>query len=177
MGYAVHAQRFSRSDSDWKISVGVNALGSTGSRNPIRNLDQLAFINPLALAVEHQWSQEFALEQDLSFNGFRQGAILYGAPLEGKDLNYFSTNTNIKWYFTNYLFNAEWLDLYISGGIGIFKMDKLTTSANVSGGTQYWFSDHIAVRLQASIKLATNPTDHPYADSHFQYAFLVVYRL
>ena len=176
IGYTIHAQRFQRFDSDWKVGVGINAVGSLGTRNPVKNLGDFAFQFPLAVTVEHQWSEQFALEQDITLNGFKAGAVLDGITLSEK-LTYFSTNTNLKWYFTDYLFDVDWLDLYISGGLGIFYMDEINTSANLSAGAQYWFNETIAVRLQSTGKLATNPKDHIYANNHFQHVLQVVFRL
>ena len=176
IGYTVHAQRFNSFDSDWKVGVGGNAVGSLGTRNPVKNLNKFAFQFPLAVTVEHQWSDQFAIEQDITINGFKAGEILDGITLTEK-LTYFSTNTNFKWYFTDYLFELEELDLYIGAGLGIFHMDEINTSANLSAGVQYWFNEFIAVRLQSTGKLATNPKDHIYANNHFQHTLQVVFRL
>lgn len=177
MGYTVNAQRFNRYNSDWKISVGLNAVGSLGTRNPVAKLNEFAFQFPIAAAVEHQWSEQFALEQDISLNGFKSGDSFDGGRISEEKITYFTTNTNLKWYFTNYLFDLEELDLYISGGLGVFYMDEINTSANLSAGAQYWFNENIGVRLQATGKIATNPKDHFYANNHFQHSLMVVFRL
>lgn len=177
IGYTVHAQRFSRFERDWKVSVGLNTVGSPGTHNPVGQISEFAFQFPLAVAIEHQWSEEFAVEQDISLNGFKAGAVLDGSKILDKRLTYFSTNTNLKWYFTDYLFDLEYLDLYISGGLGIFTMDKTNTSANLSAGAQYWFSDNIAVRLQSTAKFASNHKNEYYANNHFQHVLQIVFRL
>ncbi|MEO5790392.1 MAG: hypothetical protein ACOH2D_17645 [Gelidibacter sp.] len=176
IGHTVNAQRFHRFQSDWKVSVGVNAVGSLGTRNPFKKLGDFAFQFPLAVAIEHQWSEQFALEQDITLNGFKTGTTLDTGTLSEK-LTYFSTNTNLKWYFADYLFDVEYFDLYLSGGLGIFYMDEINTSSNLSAGAQYWFNENIAVRLQSTAKFATNPKDHLYANNHFQYVLQVVFRL
>ncbi|MGC1632164.1 MAG: hypothetical protein WA749_08645, partial [Gelidibacter sp.] len=129
VGQTVNAQRFHRFQSDWKASVGINAVGSLGTRNPVEKIGDFAFQFPLAVAIEHQWTEQFALEQDIMLNGFKSGDVLDGQTLSEK-LTYFSTNTNLKWYFSNHLFSLEYLDLYISGGLGIFYMDEINTSTN-----------------------------------------------
>lgn len=177
IGHTVHAQRFTNPESDWKVSVGLNAVGNLGTRNPVKNLDQFAFKFPLMFAVEHQWSEQLAVELDLSLNGFNKGDIVDGSTVLNKDLTYFSTNTNLKWYFTNYFFDAEWLDLYVSGGVGIFKLDKTNTSANLSAGAQYWFNENIGLRLQFTAKLAANHKTELYANNHYQHSLLVFFRL
>lgn len=176
MGFTAHAQRYGF-QSDWKASIGVNAVGSLGTRNPVSKLDEYAFSFPIMVAVERQWSEHYALEQDLSLNQFKAGKPLDGgAPKES--FTYFSTNTNFKWYFTDYLFqDLDALDLYVSGGLGIFYMSELNASANLSAGVQYWFSDKIAVRLQSAGKFAANANNHQYDNNHFQHSLLVVFRM
>lgn len=176
MGYTANAQRFHRFESDWKVSVGVNTVVSSGTLNPFRTRD-FAFQFPLAVAVEHQWSEQFALEQDITLNGFKAGDAFDGHTFSDKNITYFSTNTNLKWYFTDHLFDVEWLDLYISGGLGVFLMDEINTSANLSGGVQYWLNENVALRFQSTGKFATNPKDHLFANNHFQHVLQVVFRL
>ena len=176
MGYTVNAQRFNRFGSDWKVSVGVNAVGNLGTRNPFERLGEYGFQFPLAVALEHQWTEQFALEQDLSLNGFKAGKFLdNGIPSE--NLTYFSTNTNFKWYFTDYLFDVEWLDLYAKAGVGIFYMSELNSSANLSGGALFWINEDIGISLQTTAKLAVNAKDRQYANNHWQHMLQVVFRL
>lgn len=177
LGYTtVNAQRFRAFDKDWKVSVGVNAVGNLGSRNPVEGLGDYGFRFPLAVALERQWTEEFALEQDLSLNGFKAGKYLNdGYP--SKNLTYFSTNSNLKWYFGDYLFDSELIDLYASAGIGIFYMSELNASANLSGGVQYWINQKIAIRLQTTGKFAANANDREYANNHWQHVLQVVFRL
>ncbi|WP_133756421.1 hypothetical protein [Gelidibacter sediminis] len=176
MAYTVQAQRFNSYENNWKISAGLNAVGSLGTRNPVERLDEFGFRFPLAFAVERQWSKELALEQDITFNGFKSGQIFDNVASD-KKIAYFSTNTTLKWYFTDYLFDAEWLDLYVGGGVGLFYMDDFNTSANLSAGAQYWFNQNFGVKLQSTGKFAANPKNHRYANNHFQYVLAAVFRL
>lgn len=177
LGYStVNAQRFRSFDRDWKASVGINAVGNLGSRNPVKDLGNYGFQFPIAVAIERQWNEQFALEQDLSLNGFKAGKYLNnGYP--SKNLTYFSTNSNLKFYFGDYLFDQEWLDIYASVGVGLFYMSEMNASANLSGGFQFWLSDNIALRLQTTAKFAANSKNRQYANNHFQHVFQVVFRL
>ena len=179
IGYTANAQRFRQFDKDWKVGIGVNAVGSLGSRNPVKGLDKYAFRFPLAVSVERQLTEEFAFEQDLSLNGFNKGNTIDGIGIKSvnQSFMYFSTNSNLKWYFGDYLFEADWLDLYVSGGLGIFYMEELNGSANLSAGVQYWFNDNIGLRLQSTGKFAFNPDNYVYANNHFQHVLQVVFRL
>ena len=178
MGYTVHAQRFNRYrfDPDWKVSVGVNAVGNLGTRNPVEKLGDYGFQFPLAVALEHQWTEQWALEQDITLNGFKEGRFLdNGVPSE--NLTYFSTNTSAKFYFSDYLFELDWLDLFAKGGLGIFYMDELNTSINFSGGALFWISEDVGVSLQTTGKFAMGARNRQYANNHWQHVLQVVFRL
>lgn len=176
LGYTAEAQRFNTYTNEWKISVGLNAVGSLGTRNPVAKLDEFAFRFPIIVAGEYQWTEHFAVEQNISLNGFKKGKVFDKGRVSDKDLTYFSTDTSLKWYFSSYLYDYEELELYLSAGVGIFHMDELNTSANLTGGVQYWFDDNLGVRFQATGKFATSPKDHMFSNNHFQHALQVVYR-
>ena len=176
IGFSANAQRFGF-QSDWKASVGLNAVGSLGTRSPFNRIDEFAFEFPVMAAIEYQWSEHFAVELDISLNRFKAGKRLDGGKPK-ESFAYFSTNPTIKWYFTDYIFNnAEDWDLYISGGAGIFYMNEMNSSINLGAGVQYWFSPNVAVRLQSTAKFATSVKGHRYDNNHFQHALLVVFRM
>lgn len=171
--YNAHAQRFSEG---WQLNAGFNAVGNLGTQNPLDKLGQYAFRNPLIVGIENRWVREYSIEQDISLNGFKKGKYLNdGYPTE--NLTYFSTNTTFKWHFSDYLYDAEQVELYAGGGVGIFYMDELNTSLNLSGGVQYWFGDYFGIRLQTIAKLAVSHKNRKYANNHWQHVLQVVYRL
>ena len=163
-------------DSPWKLSVGVNAVGSLGTRQPFARLGDFQFKNPLALAIEHKWSKYFAIEQDLTFNGYEVENEIDGGILK-KDYTYISTNTYIKYYFSDALFNADWLDLYAGAGFGIFTVNELNSSGNLALGGTIWVTDKIGIRLQGVGKFAVNAKDRQFDNNHFQYMLLAVFKL
>jgi len=162
--------------SPWKLSVGVNAVGSLGTRQPFARLGDFQFKNPIALAIENRWSKYFALEQDLTFNGYEVKNEIDGGVLT-EDFTYFSTNTYIKYYFSDVLFDADWLDLYAGAGFGIFVVDELNSSGNLALGGTVWVSDKIGIRLQGVGKFAVNAKDRQFDNNHFQYMLQVVFKL
>lgn len=168
-----------RNVDSWTISVGVNAVGSLGTRNPVGKLDQFEFGRPIALGVEHQWSRLLSIEQDITFNRFNERSEIDGVTLS-ESLNYFSTNTYLKYYYSNDLFkntDLNWLDLYAGGGLGLFSIDELNTSANLVLGGKIWVSDNIGIRLQGVGKFAFNHKDSRFDNNHFQYMLQVVFKL
>lgn len=163
-------------DSPWKLSVGVNAVGSLGTRQPFSRLGDFQFKNPLALAIEHKWSKFFAIEQDLTLNGYEVKNEIDNGVLRD-DYFYISTNTYIKYYFSDVLFEADWLDLYAGAGFGIFSVDELNSSGNLALGGTIWVSEKIGIRLQGIGKFAVNAKDRQFDNNHFQYVMQVVFKL
>ena len=160
----------------WKLSVGVNAVGSLGERQPFARLGDFQFKTPIALAIENRWSKYFSLEQDLTINGYNKGEEIDGGILK-KDFTYISTNTYIKYYFSDVLFNADWLDFYAGAGFGIFIVDELNSSGNLVLGGTVWVSEKIGLRLQGIGKFAVNAKDRQFDNNHFQYMLQVVIKL
>ncbi len=163
-------------DAPWKLSVGVNAVGSLGTRQPFAQLGDFQFKQPLALAIEHKWSKDFALEQDITLNGYESENRIDNAVLT-EDYFYFSTNTYIKYYFDNLMFDAKWLDLYAGAGFGIFVVDELNSSGNLALGGTVWFSEKIGARVQGVGKFAVNADDRQFDNNHFQYMLQLVFKL
>lgn len=177
-GQSQTKQSFRNSQSEWILSVGVNALGNLGTRNPLERLDEFKLKNPLALAIEHRWTKYLSIEQDVSFNGYDKGEFTDNGILD-KDVLYFTTNTSLKFYFSDYLYDAEWVDLYASGGIGIFTIDELNTSANVSFGALFWLNRNrtIGIRFQGTGKFAFNHPDRQFDNNHWMYFAQAVFKL
>jgi hypothetical protein len=166
-----------RGEDTWVISVGVNAIGSLGTRNPFEKLDEFQFDRPLALAVQHRWSRLFSIEQDFTMNRFTETTIIDGNPVP-EDLNYFSTNTYFKYYISDELFRtATWFDIFVGGGIGLFSIDEFNTSGNLIIGGAFWISDSIGIRLQGVGKFALNHKDNRFDNNHLQYMLQAIFRL
>lgn len=163
-------------DSPWKLSIGVNAVGSLGTRQPFARLDEFQFKHPVALGIEHQWSKFFAIEQDFTINGYNTKNEIDGGILQ-EEYTYISSNTYIKYYFSDALFTADWLDLYAAAGFGIFSVNELNSSGNLALGGTLWVSDTIGVRLQGVAKFAVNAKDRQFDNNHFQYMLQVVFKL
>ncbi|TXE18875.1 hypothetical protein ES692_05335 [Psychroserpens burtonensis] len=176
-----YSQRLSKSQfrdiASWTVSVGVNAVGSLGTQNPFKRVDQFEFSQPLALAAQYRWSRYFAIEQDITLNKFNTSSRIDDGVLP-QEFTYFSTNTYFKYYFDEEIFrNAPWLDLYVGSGLGIFTVDELNGSANFVLGGIYWINSDIGVSLQGVGKFAFNHKDERYGNNHFQYMLYAVFKL
>jgi len=164
-------------EAPWKLSVGANAVGSLGTRQPFARLGDFQFKNPFAVAIEHKWSKYFSIEQDLTFNGYEVENEIDNGILT-KDYTYISTNTYLKYYFSDAIFkNADWIDLYTGAGFGLFSVDELNSSGNIVCGAIIWISDKIGIRLQGVAKFAVNAKDRQFDNNHFQYMAQAVFKL
>lgn len=164
-----------RQADGWLLSVGVNALGSFGTRNPFKDLDKYSFKNPIAIAIERRWANFLSIEQDFSMNGFDAGMwIDNGVPNE--DLTYITTNTSLKYYYSDDLLKWQWVDLYVGGGLGIFWLDETNTSANLNLGAMFWMSEKLGFRFQATGHWAFNANSRQYDNNHIQYFLQGVYQ-
>ncbi|WP_040281435.1 hypothetical protein [Psychroserpens damuponensis] len=164
-------------DTDaWILSAGINATGSLGSRNPFKNVDDFQFRNPFVVGIQHKWSRLFSIEQDFSINGFTENTIIDGNPVP-EDYTYFSTNTYLKYYFSDHLWDERWIDIYAGGGLGVFRIDEYNTSANVVLGGILWINPRIGVSFQGVGKFAFNHDDNLFANNHIQYMLQGVFRL
>lgn len=176
-----YGQRVSvdRGNGDWMIGVGINTVNSTGKWSPFNSPDEWAFKYPLSFSVERAWTDLFSIEQSFSFNKFSVSNIIDSGVL-AEEKTFFSTNTKVKYYYDNYLFDADWLDLSVSGGIGIFYIGKLNTSANVGFGATFWLSDDIGIGLKSLGKFAFNQKNESravYLSNHFQHHIEVIFKL
>lgn len=181
-GFDGFSQRLSKSEfrdiKTWTLSVGVNAVGNDGTRSLFQDLGDFEFKQPLALAIQYKgWSKLFSLEQDFTLNKFSASSTI-DENSSPEDFTFFSTNTYFKYYFSDNIFpNANWLDLYAGGGIGLFKVDQINGSFNLVLGGIVWVSPSIGFSLQGVGKFAFNQGDEPYATNHIQYMFYTVFRL
>ena len=151
-----------RGEEAWVLSFGVNTIGSLGTRNPVKDLGDFQFKRPFAFAIQRRWS--------------RENTIIDGNPVPD-DYNYYSTNTYLKYYVSDDLFRtATWFDVFVGGGIGIFSIDELNTSANVVVGGTFWINQDIGIRLQGIGKFAFNHRDNLFDNNHLQYMLQGVYK-
>ena len=168
--------------NEWLLSVGVNAVNSLGTKSPVEDISDFAFRYPLAVAVETKWSRLFSLEIAGSINGFKEGADNIDAGPAEENITYLALDTNLKYYFGEYLLpKTEWLDFYALAGIGYFNVDDGNLSGNFGGGAMFWFNRNksMGIKAQALAKIAFDHsnTGDTFANNHFQYNLMMVFRL
>ena len=83
----------------------------------------------------------------------------------------------MEYYFSDVLFDADWLDLYAGAGFGIFIIDEVNSSGNLVLGGTIWVTEKIGIRLQGVGKFAVNAKDRQFDNNHFQYMLQAVFKL
>lgn len=169
-----------RDRDSWTFGLGLNTINSNGKQSPFNSPGEWAFGTPIALSVEHIWTDYIAIEQTFSFNKFTNGSVIDGSNIT-EDISFFSTSTKLKWYFDEHLFNrnAYWFDLAASAGIGVFNIEDqgLNTTVNLGLDFFVWFDYNWGIALKGMSKFAFDKNDSVYLSNHFQYFFEVVYKL
>ncbi|MCF1190830.1 hypothetical protein LRR18_04465 [Mangrovimonas sp. AS39] len=160
------------------VSLGVNGLVTEGTRKPWKDFDEIAFHIPIAFSVEFGLNGYLYFEQDFQLNGYKKGEWIDNGVLD-EDKTYISTNTYLKFYYSDLLFKREpdWLDLYVSTGPGYFSLNESNFSWNLALGGTVWVSDNIGIRLQAAGKWAFHRLDRQYDNNHYQYYLMGVFKL
>lgn len=166
---------------EWLLSVGFNTVNSLGSKNPFEDPGDWAYKLPFAASIEGKWFDLFSIEVAASLNGFKaDGRVDAGPPEE--DITYFAVDTNLKYYFGEYIFpRAEWIDFYGTAGLGLFFLDDTNISLNAGGGVQFWLDrgQSFGIKAQGIAKFALDHSDKGtvYPNNHFQYNLMLVFRL
>ena len=169
----------------WLFSAGLNTVANFGTRNPFEDLSdntgRFAFKYPFSVSLERRWTRVLYIEQDFSFNGFKENKFIDNG-LPDKDLFYFSTNTTLKYYFDDLIFgdgyrSVDWLNLYAGGGVGIFNIEEANISFNFVLGTVVWVSEDIGIRLGTMGKFALESDSRQYDNNHYQFFLSGVFKL
>ena len=95
---------------------------------------------------------------------------------------HFALDTHLKYYFGEKVFpNTDWIDFYGMAGLGYFYIEDSNISANIGAGAMFWFDNKqsMGVKAQGMAKLAFNHSNSgsTYANNHFQYNLMFVFRL
>jgi len=168
--------------NEWIFSLGMNAINSLGSKNPVKSPGDWAFRFPLSASVETRWAEYFSLEIAFNLNGFKADSPIDAAGPTDENLTYLSLDTSLKYYFGEYILpETEQIDFYASAGLGYFKIQDSNISVNVGGGVLYWFDARksFGIKAQGVGKFAFDHknTGNEYPNNHFQYSLQLMYRM
>ena len=169
-------------EGEWLLSVGVNTINSQGSKSPVGDISDWAFRYPIAAGIETYWTRLFSIEVAASLNGYGAGDPIYDAGPSDNTITYFALDAHVKYYFGEWIFpRTEWIDFYALGGLGYFDVEDGNISANFGGGAVIWFdrTKSMGLKAQGVGKFAFDHsnTGSTFANNHFQYNLMMVFRL
>jgi len=159
------------SNTYYTFTAGTNIIDNN---NNVDNL--IPFING-----KGSYKMPFFGAADLHFDSnskFSISALLTTNQLEikGNDKAYIAFDLLGKYYFNDYLFDSESLQLYLSLGAGRYFLDgNGSNTLNYSGGVRYWFSERLGLESQLIGKYGLRPLNIEVIN-HYQLNFGIVWR-
>ena len=170
----------------WVFKVGVNSVDSSGDAKAsdlFSSFDQMAFSGtPLKINIERRLNRLFAFEVAGSLNKWKAGEGVIDSDYHftlREDQDYFAVDGNLKFYVDEGLRlfrGSDWLELYISGGVGYFKVTEGGTTGNVGSGFNLWFSESIGLNFETVAKWILDSEPAVYDTGHIQYSLGLAFR-
>ena len=169
----------------WIIKAGVNAVDDSRQWKPFEFLNDessSAFSNPLALGVEFRFANANSISLFGSLNKWKANEGIIDGVLLMEDRSYSSVDLSYKFYFDHFFLNANWLDIYIEGGLGLYFISadgpfterESKLSQNLGFGSIIWVSNSVGLNLQIVNKFSR---EELYTGNHVQYFAGLTFKL
>jgi len=169
----------------WIIKAGVNAVDDSRDWKPfdfLKDESSSAFSNPIALGIEYRFANANSISLFGSLNKWKAEEGLIDGGLLTEDRSYSSVDLSYKFYFDHFFLNANWLDIYIEGGLGLYFISaegpfterESKLSQNLGFGSIIWFSDSVGFNLQIVNKFSR---EELYTGNHVQYFAGLTFKL
>ncbi len=162
----------------WLFKVGANIVDNSGDTNPFNGLalKKMGFSNNIAAGVDYRFNKHWSAGLFLSINKFKAPDAELDGEFITMDLDYFATDLSMKYYLRSATNELNRFNMYLSGGVGMFKIVDNTLSLNFGGGLVYWLNDSFGVTLESVAKFTTE-NDVQYDSNHFQHFVGITFRL
>lgn len=149
----------------YSIALGVNVLDNGEGNLPINAT--YSFKNPFFLTAERRFKSKLSMALTLSTNRLAIASVEKG---------YVSIDAGGQFYFNDYLFNSNKIEMYAGLGLGRYFLENNgNNTLNVTGGGRYWFSKNCGVSFQGLGKVGLAPINKSVLN-HYQYNFGLVWR-
>lgn len=169
----------------WIIKAGVNAVDDSNKWKPfdfLSDQSSSAFSNPLAIGVEHRFSNANSISLFGSLNKWRANEGIIDGEILTEDRSYSSVDLSYKFYFDHFFLNADWLDIYLEAGAGLFFISESGPfservskfSQNLGFGSIFWFTNTIGLNLQVINKFSR---EEEYSGNQVQYFAGLTFKL
>lgn len=161
------------SSKKWTAKIGINMVENTGQGKPFQAFGSNAKTNPFALGIEYSINDFLSVSLFQSINKFKANSDVLDGVVVTEDHSYFAIDASVKFYFDEYIWSQNWLDLYLEGGLGIVTERESGISPNFGLGGTIWVSENFGLNAQGIAKFA-GKTNIP--SNHFQYFAGVVFK-
>ncbi|MGB0879680.1 MAG: OmpA family protein [Polaribacter sp.] len=175
----------------WTIGLAYSSVenNGNGSGNPFNNF--FAFKKedahsgiPIRLNIEYRLGDLFGLEVSGSLNKWNANEGYMDSEIITEDYNYFAIDAGLKIYldelfldeFINWGLASDWLDVYVTGGVGYFKINEGGTTGNIGMGANVWVTKNLGVGAYWVAKWALDDIPAKYDTNHTQYSLGLTYR-
>jgi hypothetical protein len=153
--------------SNYTISLGVNVVDNGGENSLPFNAEMMSFKTPFFISAERRFKSNWSVTLAVSTNRL---TILT------KEKSYLSIDAMGQYYFDDYIFNTEKIEMYAGIGFGRYFLENNgNNTLNLTGGGRYWFSNHFGLSLQGIGKVGLSPINNA-VRNHFQYNLGIVWR-
>ena len=153
--------------SNYTISLGVNVVDNGGENSLPFNAEMMSFKTPFFISAERRFKSNWSVTLAVSTNRL---TILT------EEKSYQSIDAVGQYYFDDYIFNTEKIEMYAGLGFGRYFLENNgNNTLNLTGGGRYWFSNHFGLSLQGIGKVGLSPINNA-VRNHFQYNLGIVWR-
>lgn len=153
--------------SNYTISLGVNVVDNGGENSLPFNAEMMSFKTPFFISAERRFKSNWSVTLAVSTNRL---TILT------EEKSYVSIDAMGQYYFDDYIFNTEKIEMYAGLGFGRYFLENNgNNTLNLTGGGRYWFSNHFGLSLQGIGKVGLSPINNA-VRNHFQYNLGIVWR-
>lgn len=153
--------------SKYNFTLGVNVVDNGGSNSLPFNAEAISFRTPFFISAERRFRTNFSISLTGSTNRLA---------LASGERSYTSVDLLGLYYFDDFIFKTEKIEMFTGLGIGRFFLENNgNNTLNITGGGRYWFSNHFGLSLQGFGKVGVNPINES-VRHHFQYNLGFVWR-
>ena len=176
----IFAQSKETTYNKWLIKIGANIVDNSGDSSPFNGLDlrKMGFSKNYAGGIDYRFHRHWSAGLLISNNRFVANRAELDNVIISKDMKYFAADLNLKYY----LWGAEYenidnnrFNIYLSAGVGSFKIVDNSVSLNFGGGLIYWLNDSFGVNIESVAKWATK-SNVQFDSNHFQHFAGITYR-
>tara|TARA_R110002012_G_scaffold220618_1_gene392282 strand:+ start:34871 stop:35977 length:1107 start_codon:yes stop_codon:yes gene_type:complete len=161
----------------FSISAGTNIIDNSNGNEVPWDIDRAEFKTPFFIEVERRFNDHIAVSVMGTTNTFQLDRLnAAGDGFDTNSYNFLAFDIAGKFYFDDYLFDTDNIDLYAGLGLGyhdVAEGDALT--ANLNLGFNYWFTDRFGLSFQAIGKKGIGE-EILYVGNYYQYNLGASYR-